>query len=181
MNIFFLSSDPNECAKFHNNKHLISQLKESAQLLSTAHRVLDGHQIVEKKLSGRKVKRWKLDDFLLDNALYKATHINHPSAVWVRQSIANYKWLVNLLYSLCAEYTHRYEKIHKVEHSGLLNHLFICYPRNISYNTFTEPPPAMPDIYKVCGDSIQSYRNYYMGAKREFANWKKRPVPLWFQ
>jgi hypothetical protein len=38
---------------------------------------------------------------------------------------------------------------------------------------------AMPDEYKVM-DVVQSYRNYYMGAKKSFAVWKNRKVPEWF-
>ena len=61
---------------------------EYAQLLSTAHRVLDGVEIIEKKYvlgslpaRWRKCKVWKLNDDR-DSILYKATHMNHPSAVW---------------------------------------------------------------------------------------------------
>jgi hypothetical protein len=43
----------------------------------------------------------------------------------------------------------------------------------------TEPPRAMPDEYKV-EDVIESYRNYYIGAKKDFAVWKGREVPYWY-
>ena len=42
MNIFYLSHDVDECARFHVDKHVVKMILESAQLLSTAHRVLDG-------------------------------------------------------------------------------------------------------------------------------------------
>ena len=35
------------------------------------------------------------------------------------------------------------------------------------------------DEYKV-KDVIQSYRNYYMGAKSGFTTWKNRETPSWF-
>jgi hypothetical protein len=38
----------------------------------------------------------------------------------------------------------------------------------------------MPDEYKVA-DPVQSYRNYYMGAKAYFAVWKNRETPEWFK
>jgi hypothetical protein len=31
------------------------------------------------------------------------------------------------------------------------------------------------------GDVVQSYRNYYMGAKSGFATWKNRQKPFWFE
>jgi len=37
----------------------------------------------------------------------------------------------------------------------------------------------MPDEYKV-KDVVESYRNYYMGAKKSFATWKKRDTPIWY-
>jgi hypothetical protein len=87
---------------------------EYAQLLSTAHRFLDGDAIVGLSPSGRKRTTYVLNS-ALDSILYSATHINHPSAVWVRQSDANYAWLYRLFGALMDEYTHRYGKIHSCE------------------------------------------------------------------
>ena len=56
MNIFYLNNSPKTCAMFHTNKHIVSQLKETCQLLSTAHRVLDGKEYIDSS-SGRKIKR----------------------------------------------------------------------------------------------------------------------------
>ena len=42
MNIFYLDRDPVTCAKQHCDKHIVKMILEYAQLLSTAHRVLDG-------------------------------------------------------------------------------------------------------------------------------------------
>jgi hypothetical protein len=39
----------------------------------------------------------------------------------------------------------------------------------------------MPDEYKVQGDSLQSYRNYYIGAKKTMAKWKNREIPCWWK
>jgi hypothetical protein len=44
---------------------------------------------------------------------------------------------------------------------------------------FTEPTPAMPNDYKVAGDSIQSYKNYYLGDKQRMFSWKNRVQPSW--
>ena len=152
---------------------------EYAQLLSTAHRVLDGVELNGLSASGRKRKFWTLGDSR-DYTLYKATHINHPSAIWVRQSDKNYLWLANMLVALCEEYTHRYTKIHKVEKDGLCYVLLKNIPHNIRNSDFTQPTPAMPDNVKIAGDSIKSYRNYYINNKTHLANWKKRTTPEWY-
>ena len=178
MNIFYLHNDPVECAKQHNDKHVVKMILEYAQLLSTAHRILDGHEVTELTAAGRKIRRWKLESHL-DSKLYKSTHANHPSAIWVRQSRDNYAWLWKLLDALCKEYTYRYEKIHKVERVGLLEELRFVPSRIAEHPKFTEPTPAMPDEYKV-SSSISSYKNYYIGAKQHLANWKKREIPIWY-
>lgn len=158
MNIFFLDDDPVRCAQQHCDKHVVKMILETAQLLSNAHHMLDGDQVIKP--------------------IYKLTHKNHPSAVWVRTSKEHYNWLWKLLRELCKEYTHRYGKVHKVEREGLINILYVP-PSNIVNAEWTDPPPAMPDEYKH-QSTIQSYKNYYVGAKASFARWTNRPIPEWF-
>jgi hypothetical protein len=178
MNIFYLHNDPVECAKQHNNKHVVKMILEYAQLLSTAQRVLDGHEVTELTATGRKIRRWKLES-PLDSKLYKSTHVNHPSAIWVRQSYENYEWLWQLLEKVCYEYTYRYGKVHKVQREGLLEELYTP-PTHIPTGVgFTEPTPAMPEQF-IVPSSISSYKNYYIGAKQHLANWKKREIPNWY-
>lgn len=159
MNIFFLSPDPTECAIMHNDKHVIKMILEYAQLLSTAHHVLDG----DKSIS----------------SIYKPTHVSHPSAIWVRESRAHYTWLWRLLVALCKEYSFRYHKTHKVESSGLMAALESC-PKNLKEITWKNPPPkVMPDEFKH-SSTIESYRNYYTVAKKSFSTWRYRKPPTWF-
>ena len=158
---------------------------ETCQLLSTAHRILDGRETMEKSKLGRNVKRYKLDNPTMDMMLYSATHVNHPSAIWCRQSFQNYMWLHRLLQELCKEYTYRYGKVHKCEEIKLVEFLGIP-PKNIDIvKPFTEPTPAMPDDVKVVGDSVASYRNYYLNNKQHLATWSgkinSRPIPEWFR
>ena len=179
MNIFYLDHDVKKCAEMHNDKHVVKMILEYAQLLSTAHRVLDGTIVVGLSKTGRKQSRYVLPDNR-ESLLYSATHLNHPSAVWVRKSKQNYLWLANMLIALCEEYTHRYGKIHKVERDGLCYVLLKNIPYSIIDSDFTQPTPAMPDVVKIPGDSIKSYRNYYINNKTHLANWKKRTTPEWY-
>jgi len=178
MNIFYLDKNPRVCAEMHVDKHCVKMILEYAQLLSTTHRYLDGILTDGLSKSGRKRKQYILSD-KREQVLYSATHINHPSAVWVRQSDKNYMWLAEMLEMLCCEYTYRYGKVHKVESIGLMQLLKNEFPKNIPTGNFTEPTPAMPDHYKVAGDSITSYKNYYLGDKTRMFSWKNRPTPSW--
>jgi hypothetical protein len=176
MNIFYLDNDPKTCAEMHVDKHCVKMILEYAQLLSTAHRVLDGNLSTRLSKSGRKQQHYSLPDSR-DSVLYSATHVNHPSAIWVRHSYENYEWLYQLFVSLLKEYTYRYGRMHATER--LIDDLYTA-PTNIPKGVgFTEPTPAMPEDYKVAGDSIQSYKNYYLGDKQRMFSWKKRQTPTW--
>ena len=182
MNIFYLDKDPKVCAQMHVDKHCIKMILEYAQLLSTAHRILDGTVSIGLGKTGRKQTRYVLPDDR-ESVLYSATHLNHPSAVWCRQSAMNYHWLYTLLVECCKEYTYRYGKVHKCESSGLVNRLQTT-PTNINgTKDFTEPTPAMPEDVKVPGDSINSYRRYYVMNKEHLWSWSgkinSRERPKW--
>lgn len=186
MNVFYLDPDPKICAEMHLDKHVVKMIIEYAQLLSTAHRVLDGEEYTELTANGRRIKRWRLSDHR-EPALMKATHINHPSSIWVRANNENYNWLYTMWNFLLKEYTYRYGKIHACER--LIGPLLLA-PTNIQRCKFFAPTPAMPTEVKILAenavagrkyDSLNSYRNYYILNKKHFAKWTKRDVPTWFQ
>ncbi len=162
MNIFYLSENVKECAEWHVDKHCVKMILEYAQMLSTAHRVLDGDAYADEK------------------NLYKLAHKNHPSTIWVRSSLKNYSYLYTLFCALCDEYTHRYQKIHVTDKK--LRRALSSLPKNIPETSFTEPPQCMPEECKVVGDSIQAYHNYYREYKKSFAKWYKSKAngPYWF-
>ena len=177
MNIFYLDKDPKTCAQYHCDKHVVKMILEYAQLLSTAHRVIDGKETKVLSNSGKRyVSNWILDDDS-DKILYKVAHLNHPSNIWVRQSGYNYNYLWQLWHYLCLEYTERYGKNH-ITWKKLRSYLS-HEPQMISDKEFTPPPQCMPDECKK-NDTIQAYRDFYMAHKREFATWKTQ-VPSWFK
>jgi len=155
MNIFFLDENPTLSAQYHVDKHVVKMILETAQLLCSVHHVTD--QVTEQ-------------------VPYKLSHKNHPCAVWARESLSNYLYLCELGLELGKEYTYRYGKKHK---SIEVIEWCIVNKPNIPDIGFTTPAMAMPDEFKV--DSVvESYRNYYMGAKSDLASWKNREKPFWF-
>lgn len=151
MNIFYLSHDVEECARFHVDKHVSKLAVELCQILCT-----------NQRLSGN-----------TDERLYKATHVNHPSTVWARQSKANYLWTHSLFVALLNEYNYRYGKIHAC--SRFVD-LLSLPPSNLPDGGFTQPTQAMADEFK-CDDSIVAYRNYYKCGKKHLHAWKNRSIP----
>ena len=180
MNIFYLNKDPRIAAELHVDKHVVKMIVEYAQLLSTAKRMIDGTKYEARSKTGRKVQRYRLENANEEATIYKAVHYHHPSAVWARSSSQHYNWLYTLFRELGKEYTHRYHKDHST--IELLKELLKHTPVNLKDNGWQEPPPAMSH-YPQCivpGDSIQSYKNYYIEAKAYFAKWTSRPTPQWF-
>ena len=177
MNIFYLHADPIQNAKWHIDKHIVKMPIEYAQLMSTAHRLLDGEMYLGKTAIGRNIKRWRLHDERED-ILYKASHINHPSAVWVRESIENYFQMYKLYMAVLAEFTNRYGKVHGSSKPSIA---LIRPPSNIPMVKGTQLPQCMPEICKVKNNPILAYRNYYIVEKNSFASWKNREIPEWFQ
>jgi hypothetical protein len=155
MNIFFLDENPTLSAKYHVDKHVVKMILETAQLLCGVHHATDQ---------------------VTDQVPYKLSHKNHPCAIWARESLSNYLYLCELGLELGKEYTYRYGKRHK---SIEVIEWCIVNKPNIPDIGFTTPARAMPDEFKV--DSVvESYRNYYMGAKSDLASWKNREKPFWF-
>jgi hypothetical protein len=182
MNIFYLHKDPIEAAKQSCDKHVVKMIVESAQMLSTAHRMIDGNLYTDKTKTGRKIKRWKHPNPNMEKTLYKACHTGHPSTVWVMESAYNYHWLYKHMMALNTEFKMRYGHILDHKTIQLLEGALMYPPRNISLNTIaTDPPPAMPDYCKIPGDSVASYKKYYIYEKQRFATWKSpSTVPAWY-
>ena len=158
MNIFYLDRDPVIAAQMMCDKHVVKMILESEQLLSTAHRVLDG------------------DVYADSVGLYKTAHKNHPSTIWTRASVHNYMWLYNHMISLMQEYTCRYGKHHASER---LVAPLRKTPTTIPVVDFSDPPQCMPDYCKT-EDTVSAYRYYYINEKASFAKWKNAKIPEWF-
>ena len=184
MNIFVLANSPIISAKSMCDKHVVKMILESAQLLSTAHRVLDGQIYTELSEKGRKLKRWKLPISNLDKKLYKATHVNHPSAKWVRECRPNYFWLYKHFQALLKEYTFRYGKVHKCQ---ILSEVLGQFPKNLPLDNgkkFEFSRAISKELYSECQlvkDPIEAYRLYYRlkNAKQFEMKWTKRKRPEW--
>ena len=158
MNIFFLNWNPRKAAEYHCDKHVVKMIIETAQLLYTAH--------------------WVLETPNMPSNAYKLSHKNHPSAIWARESLSNYLWLCSLGWWLCKEYQFRYgeTKVHKTEAHilWLLNN----HPK-IPIQAITRVRQAMPDEYKM-PDPIEAYQKYYIEAKlkkRGIVKYTKREAP----
>jgi len=187
VNIFHLDKDPVRAAEYMCDRHVVKMILEYSQLLCTAHWVGWQHMLnPPSNLKGKLLKEWLAENIPLPEFVpqYSMTHVNHPSAVWSRQCWGNYNWLVRHALALCSEYTRRYGRVMKSE---AVIRWAGRYPPPVFDSTDTDNPlamtpfaTAMPEEYKVPGDPVQSYRNYYHGSKSRFAKWKYTSPPPWW-
>jgi len=176
---------PVKSAQAQCDKHVVKMPTESGQMLSTAHRILDGKLTMRPSVSGKRmVKYWDLfegrDDLEAEMLLYKAVHPKHPSTLWTMESEANYRWHWEHYLTLCQEYTRRYDKFHGAEK---ILWALRTPPENIPKGPLTKMPLAMlsnPECMK--DDVVESYRLFYQTKQHRFKmTWKNGQVPEWFQ
>ncbi|MFX1514590.1 MAG: hypothetical protein ACFFCQ_18650 [Promethearchaeota archaeon] len=170
MNIFYLSADPTTAAQMHCDLHVIKMTLETAQLLSTAHWVLN------PEFTDRIYKQAQSRG---ETIIYRKTHVNHPCAIWVRENSHNYGWTSRLGLELLKEYNYRFERIHAT--TPVLDWLSNNHPPNIPNSIKgTTPPQAMNEEYKH-SDPIIAYRIYYLHEKymkkEVLRRYTKRKIP----
>ena len=152
MNIFILDEDIEKCAQYHCDQHVVKMILESVQMLCTA---------LNKK------------GFTTP---YRSTHVKHPCVLWVERSYDNFLWLQQLTVALNDEYRFRFEKAQDHKSIGVLNEIASHRFENTGLTEFAQ---AMPDEYKVPGDAVKAYRQFYLGEKMGFAKWTTRDIPHW--
>ena len=181
MNIFILDKDPKIAAQMLCDKHIPKMIVESAQMLSTAHRMLDGTPEKRRSKSGKTIQTYYSFGDIRDSMYYLAVHKYHPCTTWTMESLDNYNWHYGHFASMAAEYNYRRNKTHATwQKMGMI---LAAPPENIPKKGLTEFAQAMshyPEC-KVEGDAVQAYRNYYHTAK-PFAKWEwGRQAPHWWK
>jgi len=183
MNLFVLDNDAVKAAQLQCDKHVVKMIVESAQMLSTVHRMLDGRLTRAPSKTGKTMsKHWVHSDPKLDEVLYRAVHMHHPCTVWTTESTANYDWHYQHFVALCDEYTYRYGKVHATD--TLLREVLKNPPKNIPAGSKTPQPLAMKSNPECMNyrDIVGSYRKFYQTKQDRFKMvWTGRQVPDWFQ
>jgi hypothetical protein len=167
LNIFALSTNQRRAAQYHVNAHVISQIKEYAQLLSSVHHVYPTEHTPHVYKMG---SAW----------------FNHPSTIWVRQSKANYSWLVALWHNLYDEKLRRWPNAAK-GHASYEDNVarLVNVPPNMPDVGLTPVSLAMPARFQrpcaTMADAVECYRDYYAfdESKTHLHAWHGRCPPPW--
>jgi len=168
MNIFFLDTDIKKSAEYHVDKHVVKQRLELAQIACVAHHLIGTNP---------------------DVIPYKKTHENHPSAIWTRESLSNYNYVVNLGIALCDELKFRFNTPHQkcyevfewlnnnqpnIEDKGLTRPKLA-----INFDLLTINKTLQLDDESDFEWAVKNYRKYYADGKQHLYSWKNRTKPEW--
>ena len=162
MNIFYFHSNPSICAKWLCDVHVVSQVKETAQILCT---------VTNER-----------DQFKSVDGLWKSTHKNHPSVRWAGDSVSNFTWTCVLFADLLEEYHHRFSKQHGSTH--LIEPLTsVLSSLKTDGKQGTLPPACVSDRIKKMELPVTfAYRLYYNEKKQTMKRpmvWTNRTKPEW--
>ena len=165
MNIFVTDPSPTVSAQSLPDKHIVKMPLESCQMLAIVASTKWGHGFGKlPKLDGT--------PYLTDKGAFRG----HPCTIWAQE---NYRWLIEHGLALCAEYTHRYGKVHSCQHT--LEHAKMIFPP--SNGEVTPFARAMPDEFKydTSIDTITAYKRYIASKPWAASNYLRDPSrkPHW--
>ena len=156
MNIFFLDSNPQQCADFLCDEHKYRMIYESCQLLCNAY-YSTGQ---EKEIP----------------SIYKKCYYNHPSSKWVRLSLANFNWLFKHVERLIDNY-HKNTNENKWQRESQLLIQFLSVPPNLpEVSNITVPHLAfgatrwtsqIPFLNQVCDELYQGLQKSYKHLQKD--------------
>lgn len=155
MNIFRLDDNPEAAARMVDDTHVHSQIKENAQMLSTAVNIRGGGH----------------------DAAYNSGFVNHPTTRWVREKRGNYRWTYDFTQALYAEKVYRHGGGH-ASWTDCVKRL----PRNpdwLEIGVTRLPPVGTPATHPADEpDPVEAYRWAYAQTERSYE--LGREPPEWY-
>ena len=152
MNIFVTHPDPQASAQCLPDKHVVKMPLETCQMLSIVCSEQWGHNY-------GKIYRNDGQPYQTTKGAFR----NHPCTIWANDTLENAWWLLTHGLALCAEYTHRYGKIHSCQRP--LQETTHLLP-SADHTKHTPFVFAGPDVYKhdKTIDIFTAYK-YYIASK----------------
>lgn len=186
MNLFVLSKNPRQAAAENCDKHVCKIILEAADMMCLAHwhygfpDIAAAPQILRESrvITNRRGVQRRIWHYR------PQSQANNHVSIWVRTSLANYRWTGQHALALCDEYELRYA-------DNLIKKKLSCHNTRpiIEWLVDNEPPISMvtstpfrqavaEDCYNA--DVVQAYRDYYIRYKARFAKWRLGNQPAWF-
>lgn len=161
MNLFILDTNPEKCAEYHCDKHVVKMPTETAQMISFVYH--------DKEL-------WQnnIPDCIMG---FSKTHYKHPCSIWIRESLSNFKFACQLGLALYEEYQYRYNKPDKHQRCRNIFQFALDNPPAIQDKGLTDFALAMDEKYIKYKSAVKNYREYYISGKSHLLNYTKRQKP----
>jgi hypothetical protein len=177
MNIFVLNINAKKAAEAHGDKHVVKMILETCQMLYTAHWTAANPELLKERSAIKIAKAHKALPIpahmasapkrkCADEQGYRPVHLHHPCTIWVRECLGNYMWAVELALALAEEYEYRWPgRTHSCKAHALW--LKANVPPGMPGNERNGFAIAMDEKYRVSGDPIASYIQFYKGSKQD--------------
>ena len=169
MNIFVTDPDPSVSAQCLPDKHVVKMPLETCQMLSIVCSEEWGHNY-------GKIYRNDGQPYQTKKGAFR----NHPCTIWANDTLENAWWLLTHGLALCAEYTHRYGKIHSCQRP--LQETTHLLP-SADHTKHTPFVFAGPDVYKhdKTIDIFTAYKYYIASKPWAASNYLRDPSrkPSW--
>lgn len=164
MQIFVIDPNTRVCAQALDDRRLIKQILECAQLLSTAMCEKDPMHYCKM--------------YLRDLA-YKPSYRQHPVTQWVAAKPEHFKWTLHYMMDCSHEYTARFGKQHKCERMALDS-----FARSLLYtqakgnpNTYCACVPQYVDTLSI----FERYQRYLTDKwNKSEPRWTRTQPPYWY-
>ena len=124
--------------------------------------------------------------------IHKGGYKHHPIVKWLGDSYENFKWGVEYLSIMCAEYTRRFGKIHFAE-SQMKTIIKFDWSKYLPLSPDFKPTPMIPAVNQSKGlnldllnawesgdmSIVELYREYYKRDKKDMLRYSKTDAPEW--
>ena len=185
MEFYYLHEDPKQCATWLSDWDVDRAVHCSVQSLCAAHYVLDS---IPNKVTLRH-REYDMEsevivyvfgderDVLLSPIYVADQFENSKMALWVRESVENYNWMVDYAYALCLEYEYRFEL--KLEDFVKALYLLQSPPHNLKEWDWTDPSlDSMVDNPELQETLTKLFKREYIATNNDKV-WSKRTPPDW--
>ncbi len=154
LNLYYFHRDARLCAMWLHDKHLVTQIREVGQMISTACQMV----VCER-----------------DTVLYKPESLT-PSASWILDSIEHATWAFSLWQAMLEQHESLFKRKTPAWEMNLRikNNYLTHFPKV----GWTDPPCVVPDDC-LTSDTAMSYRKYYLKYRVHANSYKVVRRPWW--
>lgn len=154
--IYFLDINPEKCAEYYCDSHVVTEIEELCLMMSNCHEAYGSFD---------------------EETMPKANNLTEYR--WIKVSKSHYRYVAKLAYALGNQFLERYKTRHHL--SNLLDEFLVVEPTMQD----AEMKFSVPQGYYSIGllennDIVEYWRAYYVQEKSMIALWSHTLKPEWY-